>query len=214
MSAEQVELVEQENTSVRRSQWQMLGVLSAVFVPMVIAYTLFKTQLGIPDGTINKGELLPVPQQMSELMMSNLDGTPWSANEMKDKWWMVIPVTADCGESCQQSLWVTRQVRTRLNEKRIRVKRLALLLDGANVPEALVEEHPDLAWKRADDYQQWSRPQLRPTSGPALLETAPQRGYFVVDQQGWAMMTYDSRQSGNDLLKDIKRLLRYSYEKE
>ncbi len=216
MSAEklQSELMESYPVDKKRSQWQMLGILGAVFIPMALAYTLFKTQLGVPDGTINNGELLPVPQQMTELKMSDLDGTPWPGSEMLDKWWMVVPVTANCGESCQQGLWVTRQVRTRLNEKRVRVKRLALLLDGAEIPEALAGEHPDLAWKRVSNYDEWSRSQAEDIDTPTLLETAPQRGYFVVDQQGWAMMAYDSRQSGNDLLKDVKRLLRYSYEKE
>lgn len=195
---------------IKRNQWQMLGILSAVFIPMLIAYTLFKTQVGVPQNTINKGELVPVPQQMNELNLIDLKNEPWDSSQMADKWWLVTPIAEVCDESCQQSLWVTRQVRTRLNEKRGRVKRLAVLTATnlePSVKEKLSEEHPDLTWVSASNYSNWAQSQ-------PLLESAPKRGYFIVDQQGWAMMTYDSRQSGNDLLKDIKRLLRYSYEAE
>lgn len=36
---------------------------------------------------------------------------------------------------------------------------------------------------------------------------------ILIDQDGFAMMVYDNQHSGNQLLKDIKRLLKYSYEK-
>ena len=36
---------------------------------------------------------------------------------------------------------------------------------------------------------------------------------ILIDQEGFAMMAYDNHHSGNQLLKDIKRLLKYSYEK-
>ena len=43
-----------------------------------------------------------------------------------------------------------------------------------------------------------------------LPETVNNHYYLLVDQEGFAMMVYTSEIHGNDLLKDLKRALKFS----
>lgn len=183
----------------RRNQSSYL-IMAAIFGPMLAAYVIFKTGIGIPAGTINKGVLLAPPVSLEAL--TQFADYPESAG----KWRLLVPVFGPCEQACEQALYLTRQVHLRLNEKAPRVARL-VVADPHFITEAfeqrLAEQHPGvlLLPLPADQWQ-------------ALIAGSNwQDGqYAMVDQAGFMMMFYQSQHTGNDLLTDLKRMLKLSRE--
>lgn len=190
-------------------RWAGLGVFAAVALPIVAAYTVYYTGVGMPTGTVNEGELLVPPHSVSGIDMRNGDGNIVSLSAEAPKWRYLIVGDKQCGSDCEKLLYTTRQVHIRLGDKAERVERL-LVTDAPLEEEryrALASEHPRLRFTTASGKQldQW----LADSDHPGLKRPSA----LLVDQEGFAMMVYDNHHSGNQLLKDIKRLLKYSYEK-
>lgn len=184
-------------------------VFASVALPIVAAYIVFYTGVGIPAGTVNQGELLTPAQQVAEIDLIASDGKPITLADDEPKWRYLILGDEQCAEACEKLLYTTRQVHIRLSDKAPRVERLLVTGEPLTEPRhsELASLHPLLRLTTADQQQvaQWLA-----GSDHAQL---PRPSALLVDQNGFAMMVYDNRHSGNQILKDIKRLLKYSYEK-
>lgn len=195
-----------EHRARRRSQLLGLAVCGVVLLPMLAAYLMFTTGWGIPTGTVNKGDLLSPPLAVELLDLRDVSGNPVDLLSGDKKWRLLIPAGAACDESCQHALYVTRQVHVRLGDKATRIERYYLntapALDVQT--QAFIErEHPRLKVAYIDGLDLAA---LQEASAPAGAR------YFLMDQEGFVMMSYNDQHSGNELLDDIKRLLKYSYE--
>jgi cytochrome oxidase Cu insertion factor (SCO1/SenC/PrrC family) len=210
MSTPQSETTALDRQQQRRGRIMGATIMLVVLLPMVVAYGMFYTGIGIPTGTANKGILLDPPQAAQDLDLRELDGQEWRPSGPK-KWRWIIPGAAECSETCQQNLYLTRQVHIRLAEKSGRVERIYLLLDeqiDVATQNFLAHEHPHLHVLKAE---------------PARLREAMKAAgiaddvnfddhYFLMDQEGIVMMAYTPAHTGQQLLDDIKRMLKYSRE--
>ena len=190
------------------------GILipAAIILPMVVAYIMFYTGWGVPLMTTNKGEFLSPPQLVTELNITGGDTqlADAVAEGSQKRWRLLLPVTADCSDACADNLYLTRQVHIRLAQKAYRVERVLVLLGEFTEAErtALEEEHRTtmMVPSTAEDFSQWLQP-VGLTASEALEH------YYLVDQNGYAMMRYNTTHSGQDLLGDVKKLLKYTYDK-
>ncbi|WP_244506218.1 hypothetical protein [Microbulbifer marinus] len=163
----------------------------------------------MPDGTINQGQLLKPPVDISQLPFIEGGTAPVQLAEESPKWRYLILSGNECAADCEQLLYTSRQVHIRLGEKATRVERLLVTTAplGDEFQQMLQRDHPRL---RVVQLPEASLLQLqRQSAHEGIADTR----VLLVDQQGFAMMAYDNHHSGNQLLKDIKRLLKYSYEK-
>lgn len=197
-------MTDSKPTNPRKFFWSKWLVVCAVFVPMLFAFVIYETGVGIPTGTINKGVLLTPPQQIDSLELTDLNGHPYKISEQPHKWHLVVPATSLCDEACVNALYVTRQVHTRLNEKYTRVDRLFLVSDLDSATAALLKaEHKNIKVAKVDP-EAWAR---------LLADTNFERGnYLMMDPDGFLMMYYQDQHTGNDLLADLKRMLKFSRE--
>ena len=184
----------------------LLIIILTVATPMVAAYWIFQSGLGIPSSTINKGSLLIPATTTTELSLSDLDNQllPW---QQQNYWRMLTVVEDECHQSCRDYLYTARQVHIRLAKEAHRIQRYLFFIGDTppsdSVPlEAL--EDSGLQIVRA------SKEQWQATFASASL--VPDNHIVLVDQNGYAMMTYDQNNTGTDLLDDLTRLLKYSYE--
>lgn len=183
-----------------------LIILAVTLLPMLLAYIVYQTGWGIPEDTVNQGGLLTPPVHVRELSMPETD---LNLLLQQKRWLVFIPVVNPCEQSCQDRLFITRQVHIRLGEKSRRVQRYALSLAGEQSDahlKVLREDHPQLKILSISPgaWSDW----LAKTN----VNQQAQNIFLLVDQEGYAMMYYTAEHTGNDLLKDIKRLLKYSYE--
>ncbi len=164
----------------------------------------------MPTGTVNQGDLLSPATLISELKVLDENGIDVELTKGK-KWRMVMIGTNRCDASCQDLLYVSRQVHTRLNEKSVRVERIYFNIE-ANYSEEfsnlLKTDYPRLK-RYSTSAQQWQV--LFKDTNIADNSLSANQVYYV-DQEGFAMMSYNAQHKGADLLKDIKRLLKYSYD--
>lgn len=197
----------------RQRQGRIMGALICltVFLPMAVAYGIFYTGVGMPATTVNKGILLDPPQAIGDLGVSDMEGTAWDVTTHRKQWRWLIPGGATCDGQCQDNLYLTRQVHIRLAEKSMRVERVYLLLDDYLDPateQFLTKEHPHIRILKADRTQLQSA--LTAAKVPADVLTDGH--YYLMDQDGFVMMAYTPSHTGQQLLDDIKRMLKYSYE--
>lgn len=189
------------------------GILipAMIIVPMVLAYIMFYTGWGVPLSTTNKGEFLSPPQPVQELNLlgsSNILQSTF-ADDAQKRWRILVPVTAHCNDACADNLYLTRQVHIRLAQKAYRVERILVLVDqlSATQREALEKEHRTtmIVQSTKENFAQW----LAPT-GLAIEQALGQ--YYLLDQEGFAMMQYNNTHTGQDLLDDLKKLLKFTYD--
>lgn len=184
-----------------------LLIILVIALPMVIAYLMYHTGLGIPTSTSNKGILLSPPQPITDLELHNDDQSLAQLySSGNKKWRLLVPIAANCGDICQNNLYITRQVHIRLAEKAYRVERILLSLVPL-APDAradLIQEHPGvrILESNTENLAEWL----------SQLE-APENYYYLVDQGGYAMMRYGKEHTGQHLLDDVKKVLKYTYEK-
>lgn len=211
MSQQDHELTPAEKQKQRRGRILGALIFAIVLSPMVIAYWMYTTGIGMPTDTVNKGDLLTTPQTASDLNLRETDGKPWNVADHKTKWRWLIPGGAQCSEQCQKNLYLTRQAHIRLAEKAGRVERIYLLLDDELTPETeefVANEHPHMPVVRVDADHLRTAFTAAGIEGDVLTDGR----YFLMDQEGFVMMSYTPAHTGKELLDDIKRMLKYSYE--
>lgn len=166
----------------------------------------------MPTGTINKGELLTKPVAFPDVSVTDAAGDAWQFTEQKNKWRWIITGGNDCDQHCEQQLYLTRQAHIRLGEKAGRVERIYLHPEqiDQNHYQYLQREHPHMQILSLPekDFQQFTNAVTASQPDP---ESSARR-FFLMDPEGWLMMSYQEKHSGNDVLDDIKRLLKLSYE--
>ncbi len=181
----------------------LIMILVVALLPVVAAYTMFFSGVGVPDNTVNKGALIKAIN-----LESVVDADTWQRIQEDKKWRLLLPVGKQCNEACESNYYTTRQVHVRLGEKGVRIERIALNYGGeygSAYLDSLSESHPLLKRVTVDSsvWDSWSE------SLEMFKEDKSSHFYMLVDQEGNAMMVYTD-QHGNDLLKDIKRALKYS----
>lgn len=196
---------EKAMTPASKKNWTMGLILLVSVLPIALAYFAYFTGIGVPKETVNAGKLLPNPMPLNEL----LDETTAEPFLSDKKWRLFIPLTKNCTEECQNNFYTTRQVHILLGEKSIRVDRIAVNNGGETGKKYFNEisaEHPRLKYLEIDQYK-W-RDWVNRTN--AALYHDNTHYYLLLDQEGNAIMAYNKNQTGNQLLKDIKRALKYS----
>ncbi|MEX2964016.1 hypothetical protein [Microbulbifer sp. TYP-18] len=187
---------------------QGVSVIASVVLPIAAAYLVYHTGVGMPQGTINEGDLLHPAVDLSLLPMREQGTEPVQLAGEPVKWRYLIFSDRNCGSDCEKLLYTSRQVHIRLGEKADRLERM--LITSTSLPadqqQTLSEQHPRLRFLVVPS-EEFAR--LQSDTG-VLNRNQPEA--LLVDQAGFAMMAYDNHHTGNQLLKDIKRLLKYSYE--
>ena len=144
-------------------------------------------------------------------MVTDSQGKPiplWQqAADGKAKWHLLIISDSNCVGACMEQLYKARQGHMRLAEKAHRVERsyLAATPPATDFLSVLNRDYPPMAVTvmNTDDWKN----HFRDTN-----YTPQSADIIVIDQQGFAMMHYGIEHTGGQMLDDLKRLLKYSYE--
>ncbi|MFA9439933.1 hypothetical protein ACDA63_09875 [Uliginosibacterium sp. sgz301328] len=170
--------VEARRRTGRRTLWLIFLVCLA---PVLASYAAF--YLWRPQALANQGQLVepPLPVQWPATQAEALHG----------KWVLVVAMPAACDAACEQSLYLTRQVRTLQAKEMHRVARVAVVAgDDAGAAS------PDTELIRVHD--------------AALAAQIGMGRVAVVDPLGNLVLRYNEPLDGKALNKDLSRLLKYS----
>ncbi|WP_020650595.1 SCO family protein [Solimonas variicoloris] len=193
---------------VPRGRGQLLLLAALFFGPLVAAVLLyFVFPQFQPQGRTNYGELIDPARPLPALALVDADGKALDREALRGRWTYLYLGGERCDAVCANKLFQFRQIRTLLNEKRMRVQRVYLAPDAAALPalrEQLGATHPDLQL-----YAESAAPVLRAflqAGGPAR---DPQSVYLIDPLGNW-LMVYPAEVDYRKVLDDIKKLLRIS----
>ncbi|MEF8700769.1 MAG: hypothetical protein V5B36_03580 [Candidatus Accumulibacter sp. UW25] len=191
-------------TSGRRT---MLLVTALLALPFIVAFVLYGFEWR-PAKLANHGQLIEPARALPETGLTLVDGRPLPTAELRRKWTLVLLASNPCASACQQDLHQIRQVQVALNKEMVRLRRVLL---GSSVADlrtdpALAEiqrSYPDLiiAAPSTDE------------SGVIWRTTLDGAGYrfYVIDPLGNVMMRYPDKPEMRGMLRDLERLLKYSW---
>ena len=162
-----------------------------------------------PGGMTNKG-LLVHPARPLDLPAEMTIGDASVNDYLQGLWTLVYIGDADCDAVCNENLYKMRQIRIAQNENMNRVQRL-YLVTGEVIPEPLAslleKEYPEL------DVLPVSAAQAARFAPYFLIDGTPMQGaerVYVIDPLGNLMMYYPLNAEPGGMLKDLKKLLKYS----
>ena len=155
-----------------------------------------------PEGTVNKGTLMPEPIQLSELRM-DINSGPLK-DEFPGKWSIVQFVSGDCQDKCWDTLYSSRQINIRLAKDSDRVVRYLINVDASNLSNISLE-------KIKNEYPLLNIGEIDSVSLPSVItEKLQESPYILFDPLGNGILIYDSTLPSGELLKDLKKVLQNS----
>ena len=182
-----------------------LVLLFAVFfLPFVVGTGLFWSGWR-PAQFVSHGELIQPPRALPASGLLHPNGRPLPTEELLGKWLLVLPVDTFCDVGCEQNLQQMQQVHIALNKEQKRVQRVLIFSNGISdqSASALQQHFPDLVVASRD-------PAVAGKVWEGLAD-AQTHGMFVIDPMGNVMMHYGGPVDMRGVLKDLERLLRYSW---
>jgi hypothetical protein len=208
-----------------KSKIKLAFLLLIAFVPITLASFAFRSAMenGGFGNTINKGNFILPPADITDLAMRDSNGQPLFRSfedriaelESEDDYvpepWLMVFVTArDCDAECEQRIHLLRQMHITLGKDMPRVRRYYLNATGYDLPDQTAEhfrnEYPSMG--------------IASTLKDIITENLAQKGVtinldsnsyvFFVDPVGNVMMYYEPHHTIEDIKADIERLLELS----
>lgn len=182
------------NEKQSKSNLTLFLILATLVAPMLLAYVFFQNQVLLPEKTSNQGELIHPPFSMKNVLSET--------NAFHRKEWVILNfLDSNRSYDYLSLLNETKNVHIRLGKDAYRVQRLLLSNHDVNDEELLT-------YFKSDAYLS-----ILPRISNQLL-TSPMTDYhtIIIDPNGYAILGYNREHSASHLLKDIKRLLKFSYE--
>lgn len=192
--------------TIKSSRIKLLIVFGLFLGPLFFAL-IWYYGLGavfLPRAATNHAPLVQPVVILQPFTNLQLDQTEIDLSTLKGKWTVVHRLGVRCGETCEKSLYNTRQTRLALGKDANRVQRFVL---GSNVNQlqAVGTDHADLGLLMR--ITGGLETQLMPLVDSMLLE---QDDALLVDPLGNVMMVIPFDLNPSHLLKDLKKLLKLS----
>ena len=191
---------------------QAFVVLGLMFLaPGFVAWVMHHSgeQGWRPEGLTNKGELVHPARPLT--MPADLMAGDRPLNVyLQGLWTLVYIGDSDCDAVCNGNLYKIRQVRTAQNENMKRVQTL-YLMQGESMSDSLAqlvqEEYPNLTVVPVSSVQAEAMAPFFLIEDTSMQQA--ERVYFV-DPLGNLMMYYEADADPGGMLRDLRKLLKFS----
>lgn len=192
-----------------RSRTQIWILIGVFFAPLLVSFVLYYGLDGWrPSGNTNNGELVQPPKPVPEVALTTREGAQRAADLLRGKWTLVYVGSGDCDARCREALTLMRQTRLALNDDMTRVQRLFLVTKECCDDAYLGAEHAGLLIALLDD----DAKSVESVFADATPEPLAEAGrIYIVDPLGNLMMSYPRDAEPKGLLKDLKKLLKFSH---
>jgi len=184
---------------VKRGRITLIALAAFFALPVLAGYVVYFLDLA-PGSAANYGTLIPA-RPLSDTILQDFDGRPFSFSELRGKWLLVQFDSGQCAQYCERKLYFMRQVRKALGKDMTRVERVWLVNDAQAPGKRLLEaiEGTRLA---------------RTSASPVAAEFPAERGVtdhvYLVDPHGNLMMRFPRDPDPSRMLKDLQRLMKVS----
>ena len=177
----------------RRGRHTVAWIAAVTLAPIIASYAVYYFFPRAP--TANYGTLLPTAP-IPGIEGTRPDGSPFRLDDLRGRW-VLVAQGGDCDAGCERRLYATRQARTMQGKEQERIARVFLRTGGADLPEALVAQHPGLIVARTTAAVAAKFP-----GGPGAL--------YLVDPLGNLVLRYPDDPDIKKMAGDLTRLLKAS----
>ena len=175
----------------RLGRVQLVLLVAGCILPMILATSMHRWQFWVPDSRTWHGELIANGQGRLELGVAATDA----------RWQLLVTDSGSCASQCRELVYLARQVNVGLGRE---ASRASHALASAAPPDS------DYAATLAGEYSQLQRYSLDlQRYGPVAPATAP-AWLWIVDPHGNLVLRYGAGVSGQDVLRDLRHLLKLS----
>lgn len=195
--------------AVPANRWVFVMLMLLFVLPVVLATLLYLTGWR-PSSSGNHGELIQPVRQVEGGVLQTLDGQPAYFSELRGKWIMVHFGSSSCPEECMKSIYYMRQVHAAQAKEIGRVQRVFIATDmgAAEKLKAKLEGYPEM---RVWTGEKKALAEVLQSFGIDAGQLAEQQGIYLVDPLGNLIMRYPPGIDPGGMLKDLTRLLKYSW---
>jgi hypothetical protein len=205
-----------------RTRLKLAFLLFIAFVPITLATMAYRNAVenGGFGSTVNKGNLILPPADITDLAMTDVSGAPLFKSfeeiiaeiESDDDYipqpWLMVYVTATtCDAVCEERVHLLRQMHITLNEDMPRVRRYYLNATGDELPTQTAEffrqEFPSMGIAQGN-----KQAILDNLAAKNIVIDLDNNSYvFFVDPVGNVMMYYEPHHPIQDIKTDLEKLL-------
>lgn len=197
-----------------RNRLLLVALMVLTLLPLTAAVTIyFGASWMVAGAQTNRGWLIDPPTDLEALGLVGEDGAVLVPGERR-RWRLLVVTDSGCDESCIEALELLRQVHILLGRDADRLLRFAVITPSAapglrgtiraRLPDMrIVEGAPDVLREALA-----GRDLLGQQPAPAAASLGS--GILTVDPLGNVVLYHGLDQIGQDLLSDLKQLLRLS----
>lgn len=196
----------------KKNRTILIALFVVFFGPIILAYVAYEYFIDHhPVETRNRGQLLEPPHELPEFELTTVDGAPLRLEDLKGKWTLTYIGDGQCEQPCAEALNKMQQARLLQGGESKRIQRLYLMTEArpAVSLEKAIQDNPGLIVAKGSAEQ--LKAVLRPFQISYQQPAGEAARVYIIDPQGFVMMSYPPGFDTADLYKDIKHLLRASW---
>lgn len=198
---------EKGRASSLRGQRLTLVVLAVIFLsPIVLSWILFSfTDVGRDEENHGHGVLIDPPRNIQDRELTD-PAAGQGGIRLYGKWSLVYLASGKCGPDCDTGLYTMRQLRLAMGPDAHRVQRVLFVLNPAGpvLSDRQLNSYSGQTIAGVDE-EVLQTFKLTDAESPVKL-----RRLYIVDPLGNLMMSYPTGTDPAGIIKDLKRLLKYS----
>ncbi|CAM3302893.1 hypothetical protein BZK31_02180 [Pseudomonas floridensis] len=175
----------------RKGRLQLLLVVAIALAPMILATCMYIFGFWVPESRSYHGVLIGTGQSRADLGVSAVER----------RWQLLVSAPDRCEAACRQLVYLARQVQIGLGRD---APRASHALAGAQPLD------PQYAATLDREYPHLLRYPLELSRYGTIAPDRQNAYLWIIDPHGNLVLRYDAGVNGNDLLKDLRRLLKLS----
>ena len=187
-----------------------VAILIIFAAPMLVSWWLLNyTDYSKDSAAASHGNLIVPPRPLHDTTLTSLSN-PSSQQHLHGKWSLIYLHTGKCGKDCVDNLYKMRQLRLATGEYAPRIQRVMVVSGPDIVPlsEDQIKHFAGQLMLHAEETKQFSSLKIFGLTDEE--EPLLERRLYLVDPLGNLMMSYAPDTEPGGIIKDLKRLLRYS----
>lgn len=210
---------DEKKNKIKLAALMLVAILPITFATMTFRGAMLEGGMG---GSLNKGELINPPFDVSALDMNDEQGVPMfkpfeeviaalGDEEYEIQPWLMVYISgSDCTQNCLDRVFQLRQLHVALGKDIQRVRRYFLNASGRALSEQnqqlFREDYPSMGVAHGDSQK------IKQSFLDANAQlNLPDEDYVIfVDPVGNVMMYYSTDKTAQDIMSDLETLLSHS----
>jgi len=189
----------------------LMILVLACGLPVVAAWVFYLNPDLLSKKRGNFGMLIEPPYPLRNIHLLTATGKDFRIEEAQGKWGMLWLGSQPSVSECGSYLHRMHNIRLALRENSVRLQSFVILLTNNSTDECIKKgtEFPDIVLLTGPENE--LRDLAVQFAKAAGLSTSQTDGLYLVDPLGNLMMRYDTNADFKGILKDLERLLKYSW---